>query len=485
MKNIIEENKKLVIIVGVLFILLIGVSFAYFQSQIGEAQQTDVKVLTKTVDRLTFESGDAINMSVGFAQFKDGMGSAISTKTFAKATLTANNDTNEATMSYYLYLAINNNDFKYTKDGNTPELLLHITDKNNEEINSIKGLEYKSVVDGNGITQTGFDVTTKTGILTLLNKKEITASPLTTDKWNIELIFVNYSFDQTANAGKTFNAEVLITSNEYFGPKYASDVCSEGDSISNCLIDLAVNGETSGLYHHTENLANSAGDNSYRYSGANPNNYICLSNADVCNENDLFRILQIIPDALYKNGNNNENISLIKVVSPLNYKNLFNIENFLYYHYDYIGIVSSDILNKPVSNLKSIPSTIYSTVNPDSNNYDISDWLSLTDYAYTASPSAWDKSLSRYNDSNIVSNNWLYTGNKLYISPSADTTEFPFIINEDGSVAKPEDPTINLDDYRIVEYLLTESQDGYEPYLGGDGTKENPIRINISYHQLA
>ena len=36
-----------------------------------------------------------------------------------------------------------------------------------------------------------------------------------------------------------------------------------------------VDGEN-GLYYHDADLANGAQDNSYRYSGANPNNYVCF-----------------------------------------------------------------------------------------------------------------------------------------------------------------------------------------------------------------
>ena len=31
-----------------------------------------------------------------------------------------------------------------------------------------------------------------------------------------------------------------------------------------------------GIYYHDANLTNGAGDNSYRYAGANPNNYVCF-----------------------------------------------------------------------------------------------------------------------------------------------------------------------------------------------------------------
>ena len=48
------------------------------------------------------------------------------------------------------------------------------------------------------------------------------------------------------------------------------------------------------LYYHTSTLTNGAGDNSYRYAGANPNNYVCFgSDASPCPEDNLYRIIGV------------------------------------------------------------------------------------------------------------------------------------------------------------------------------------------------
>ena len=47
-----------------------------------------------------------------------------------------------------------------------------------------------------------------------------------------------------------------------------------------------------GMYYHDSSLANSAEDNSYRYAGANPNNYVCFgSDEEVCSSDNLYRII--------------------------------------------------------------------------------------------------------------------------------------------------------------------------------------------------
>ena len=52
-------------------------------------------------------------------------------------------------------------------------------------------------------------------------------------------------------------------------------------------------GENS-IYYHNSTLANGAGDNSYRYAGANPNNYVCFgSDTTTCSEDNLYRIIGV------------------------------------------------------------------------------------------------------------------------------------------------------------------------------------------------
>ena len=111
------EKKKAVIYSTValiaLVILVVGATYAYFQNQYGSASNADVKVTTYTTDVLTFETGDAINISADQEKFAQGKGNQTGS-TFARATLQANNKTNTATANYYMYLNIENNSFTYT-----------------------------------------------------------------------------------------------------------------------------------------------------------------------------------------------------------------------------------------------------------------------------------------------------------------------------------------------------------------------------------
>ena len=264
------ENKKtkIVSVVSIiaLALTLFTATYAYFAAQTGEGAQTDIKINASTVDTLTFETGSIISLSLDQDNFASGKGNQTGS-TFAKVMLSANSKTNTATKYYYLYLNISKNTFTYTQNEDTPEILLTIKDDAGNEITSINDLTYKTVTDGKGATIKGFDITTGIGLITLLNNKEITASPQKTDTWNVTVTFINYDKDQSKNAGKSFNAKLIAQQKEISDS--VSDYCKNGDNLANCIISLGapdVFGATK-VYHHDENLVNGANDNSYRYAG--------------------------------------------------------------------------------------------------------------------------------------------------------------------------------------------------------------------------
>lgn len=212
------KNKKAIITniitaIG-LFALVIGSTYAYFAAQTGEGKSTDIKISANTVDTFTFETGSAININIDQENFADGKGNQ-SNITYAKAMLTANNKTNSATEHYNLYLNISDNNFSYTANSTYPEIILTIKDASNNEITSISGLEYKTVTDGKGVSISGFDITTKTGLITLLSNKEITTTSTKIDEWNITTTFINYKTDQSKNAGKSFLGQILISKDSF------------------------------------------------------------------------------------------------------------------------------------------------------------------------------------------------------------------------------------------------------------------------------
>ena len=252
-----EKNKTKIVTIAsllALVMLIIGATYAYFAAQTGEGSQTDIRINANTVDTLTFETGDPITLTLDQENFAEGTGNQTGS-TFAKAMLTANNKTNSATEHYYMYLNITENTFTYTQDEDAPEILLTITDTNNKEITIINGLTYKTVTDGSGTTLKGFDITNQKGLITIFENREITTTSSITEEWNVTVTYINYNFNQSANAGKSFSAKLVIQKSkltllkDYVIAQYTG---TQGEN---------------NIYYHDSTLANGAGDNSYRYAG--------------------------------------------------------------------------------------------------------------------------------------------------------------------------------------------------------------------------
>ena len=287
-----DKNKKNAIVLSIvavvtLIALVVGATYAYFQNQYGSASNADVNVTTYTTDMLTFETGNAISLYADQTTFGQEKGS-LSGETFAKATLVANNKTNEATGNYYVYFNIENNTFKYTLGEDKPELILTVTGPDGNEVTELPGLTHKVVQDRENKSISGFDVTTTNGLITIANKKTITATPSKEEQYTLKLTFVNYEGNQTENTTSGLSAKVMI--------QKESMVNSLASYITNLY--TGTQGEN-GIYYHDANLTNGAGDNSYRYAGASDqvNNYVCFgSNVTPCPANNLYRIIGVFGD---------------------------------------------------------------------------------------------------------------------------------------------------------------------------------------------
>ena len=290
-----EKSKKNAIVLSIvavvtLIALVIGATYAYFKAQGGTGSSTEVKVTTYTTDMLTFTTGNAISLYADQSSFGSDKGS-LSGETFAKATLVANNKTNEATDNYYVYFNIENNTFKYTLGEDKPELILTVTGPDGNEVTELPGLTHTTVQDRENKSISGFDVTTTNGLITIANKKTITATqatPNVEEQYTLKLTFVNYEGDQTENAKSTLSAKVMIQKEPI--------VTTLASYITNLY--TGTQGEN-GIYYHDASLTNGAGDNSYRYAGASDqvNNYVCFgSNASTCPADNLYRIIGVFGD---------------------------------------------------------------------------------------------------------------------------------------------------------------------------------------------
>ncbi len=481
------QNKKQIILsiiaIVTLAILVIGASFAYFAAQGNTSAQTSATVKTYTVDVFSFETGAPISFSLNQDNFASGKGNQTGS-TFAKAILTANNKTNTATDHYNLYLNISENTFTYTQDENTPELLLTIKDTSGNEITSITGLTHKTVTDGKGASISGFDITTKSGVITLFDNREITANPTKTEEWNITVTFVNYNADQSANAGKSFRGQILIQKEAK--SITMADVCSNGQTLNSCI--LSMNGKDNTLYYHDSTLANGAGDNSYRYAGASNsvNNYICLgSDTTTCPDANLFRIIGVFGDKTKviraksiggiqnwdTNGSNTWSTSSLNTY--LNGEYLTSLGTLA----DKIATTTWKVEVAGARNdiyLNDVPKIAYQyEVGSSASSTTVDKKIGLmyvTDYGFAADSSGWTKYLMDYNSN--TSKNWLYLGSDEWtILSSRGGTDLAFYVDSTGNVGRSD--VTNSNAVRPSFNLLSSTT-----YVSGSGSMSDPVRIN-------
>ena len=514
------ENKKTVIysIVALvaLALLVVGATYAYFQNQYGSATNADVKVTTYTTDVLTFDTGDAINITADQETFAEGKGNRTGS-TFARATLQANNKTNTATANYYMYLNIENNTFTYTNTG-TPELILQVVDKTSgNPVTSITGLDYVTVTDGKNTSISGFDITTKNGLIALFSNKEISASPKTVEEYTITITLVNHNFDQNVNTGKNLNGKLII----------------QKEKMKTSLADYVITRYTgtqgeNNIYYHDANLINGAGDNSYRFAGANPNNYVCFGSDDAtCPTENLYRIIGVIDGKVklihangatttmlgtdegyvqtygssssYKGTEDLTKIGRYKWNKTKNNTwststtNTINLnKNFLTYLDSkntkwknmiddttwYVGGMTR--ANAEYSNAKTAY-TYEVGSNKDATttvNAKIG-LIYVSDYYYAATPDYW--TLPGYNSSSgndyrkATNDNWLYTGLiEWTISRNSDGSDFALVVRGVGFLT--DDAVIHLYGFAVrPSFSLSSSV----KFVSGEGTAVKPFRVNL------
>ena len=293
-----EKKKTFIIIAVALLVLSIGITFAYFIAKTGPGSSANANVTTGTVDDLKFNvSKENISLNVNQFNFASGSGNITDTVT-ATASLKANSTKNTATYNYYVYFQIESNDYVYTTADKKPEIVLSITGPNGE-ITSVDGLKYVSATNADGTVVKGFDITTLGNSITrIANAFEISSTSstnYTNQDWVFKVSFINLDTNQADNEGKNLTGKALIQQEKIITS--ISDVAKNGDNLITAIENLSTKSKPSytGLYHHDSNLTNGAGDNSYRFAGANPNNYVCFGSDDTpCPTENLYRIIGLI-----------------------------------------------------------------------------------------------------------------------------------------------------------------------------------------------
>ena len=295
------------------------------------------------------------------------------------------------------------------------------------------------------------------------------------------------------SSGTTYQIKVYVVdsngekSNEYSISVETDDTMLLADYIKGLYTSQGANG----LYYHTSSLANSAADNSYRYAGSNPNNYVCFgSDAATCPSANLYRIIGVFGDEVklikstsygvyrWNSGTSNTWDSSTKpdIRSTLN-TTYFNTLDEVWQtkiatHAFKVGGMRQQ--NGFESNAK----TAYnyevgsnSSITTDSMKIGL---MYLSDYYYGASPTYWtypgyDSSGNDYRAA--TGSNWTHLGSYEWtISRSSGFLNYAFRVNSKGYVHN----SVVTGSYAVrpVFYLTSSTN-----YVSGSGSSTDPIRI--------
>ena len=476
-ENKIDRRKITLIILGVaiLIVLVVGITYAFFQNQIGEPATGNVNVATDTPDNLQFNVSNDISITINQFNFGPDAGNQ-SDDAVATATLLANSTNDTATYTYYVYFKINNNNYVYTTDDQKPEIILTVTDPTGAPVTEVEGLTYNQELGG-------FDITTANGTFAVASAYTITSNSSvtpTTQNWNFSATFINLDTDQGDNAGKNMNAEIIIQQNELKEVTLADYVISQ----------YTTDGEN-GLYYHDADLANGAGDNSYRYSGAsaNVNNYVCFgSDEATCPSDNLYRIIGVFDNQ----------VKLIKATNYGNYawdsggSNTWDATTkpdiYTTLNGTYFGTLSSTWQNKIAAatwQVGGFPDTYY--IDSLKTNYDYEvganqtgyeetmkiGLMYVSDYVYASSSNNWTSSLNGYGELTDPNEGWLYgQGDEWTVSRSSGYSYYAWCVFSDGILYSG----LGVDNAYAVRpsFYLNSSVN----YVSGSGTEADPFRIN-------
>ena len=247
---------------------------------------------------------------------------------------------------------------------------------------------------------------------------------------------------------------------------------------------------SNGIYYHTSSLANSAGDDSYRYAGSNPNNYVCFGSDSVpCPSDNLYRIIGVFNEQvkLIKSGsystsswsgdyvyNNTWSSSAMADTLNESYLNSFDTK--------WQDVISSHTWKVGGLDIGNAYRTFYANTvyNYEVGNYsDYTTWngkiglMYASDYAFAISNSYWRTEVTSSSYGNVANNNWLFEGSDEWtISRDSSSNSGAIMLSSSGFL----DDYSVTNKYRIRPCFYINSN---VFYISGTGTKSDPYRIGI------
>ena len=522
-----KENIRKVIL-AILFVLILVVialfigRFTY--SYLGPAPTDELKgtgEVTPSGDTIIFSKGNDLSLSASTDNFHTGSGNLTDT-TNPQVRLIASSDTNNASTTYYAGIKIYENTYTYSS-GTTAELILSVYDENGTLLEASS--DTLSFVEVGGVK--GFDITGKTGAYNIAIDHPISTTSSTngtTHTWTFTLTFVNLDTDQSINETANLEMEVVLQKDRIEMPPVL---------LADYIIGLYTTDGENGLYYHDADLANGAEDNGYRYSGANPNNYVCFGSIETpCPAENLYRIIGVLNDngeyqvkliksdyttsailgtdgrdyygsyvdsigesSYYKGNMTQSDIAVYRwnydtSVSSSGSNNWttseFNTINLNTNYWNYLGATWQNLIAPTTWHLGEMTSSSNTAkafydgernnAGFDSNPTTYTDEIGLmypSDYGYAAYSDAWITNLSSYDNSSITSNNWMYMGLfEWTITPYSSSSYRVFNLNSYGNLYF--NNAFSGFSVRPVFYLKSNVE-----YAGGTGTESDPFTLVV------
>ncbi len=310
---------------------------------------------------------------------------------------------------------------------------------------------------------------------------------------------------------------------DVYVPPAINEVCSNGDTMSNCIKKLYTKQGENNLYYHNNSLPNGTGDNSYRYAGPSDttNNFVCFgydSQDGTCPTDNLYRIIGVFGDEVKLIKYDYAKSTLLgtdgdygKTYQATGNKGTNKGQNYTseiggYYWSGYNTNTWSESnlntvnLNKNYINnigtkwsekisvhtwkvggntwdnigMQTPPTAYQNEINSPETDQKANAKVGLmyvTDYGYAASSNSWVITLNNYNEN--IADNWMYMGLLEWtLAPQTNLSDFAFIVSYSGGMYFD-----FINNYtcaaRPVLYLKSTIA-----YVSGSGTISSPILIN-------
>ena len=272
----------------------------------------------------------------------------------------------------------------------------------------------------------------------------------------------------------------------------------------------------SGAMEKMEKIIIDSGDNSYRYAGTNPNNYVCFGSDEViCPADNLYRIIGVFGNQVKLIKHDYAGQSVLGTaqhgsITPNATYYKGSLSSIPYYYWSGSSSNTSNTWSSSTLNTSILNGTYLNTMGSKwSNLIAITNWkvggmawsdtntakqyyttelgsssssttysakvglMYMSDYGFAASPANWNTSLYDYGNDTNRNNNWMYMGAfEWTISRRSGNTNIAFRVNNAGYV---DNGGVNLN-YGVRPSFYLESSVVLE---SGDGTKENPYRIEV------